>query len=283
EEEIQKNEAEKDIDEDIEDDVISEQVPTNEEPSEEITPETEEFGYDIILIAGQSNTHGGTGYNSTLDASEDRINQFGRNNGNDYKIVDAVEPLDHHTRSTGKIGFGLTFAKLYKNQLLNSNREILIIPCGKNSTGFKDGDWNKGDLLYNDMIERVTHVLQKYPSSSLKVILWHQGENDVYNKNFANTLDQFISDVRTDLKQISTPFILGGMVPFWVNTKPERITHQQLLADTVNRVNIVGFANPSYPSTIVKQGDDEVDYIHYDAAGQRELGRRYFNEYLKLK
>ena len=32
-----------------------------------------------------------------------------------------------------------------------------------------------------------------------------------------------------------------------------------------------------------KKNDDEFDAIHYDADGQRELGKRYFNEFLRLK
>ena len=33
----------------------------------------------------------------------------------------------------------------------------------------------------------------------------------------------------------------------------------------------------------IKKIDDEFDAIHYDADGQRELGKRYFNEFLRLK
>jgi hypothetical protein len=41
-------------------------------------PDSEIMGYDIFIIAGQSNTHSGIGLDNTLDTPDDNIFQLGR-------------------------------------------------------------------------------------------------------------------------------------------------------------------------------------------------------------
>ncbi|MEO9890999.1 sialate O-acetylesterase [Aurantibacter sp.] len=269
---------EEEVVEEEEEVVVEEEETTSSE--NEIVENENNNGYDIILIAGQSNTHGGRGYNSILDASDESIKQLGRSNSENYNIIDGVEPLDHYTKSTGKIGFGLTFAKLYKSQQ-DIAKKILIIPCGKNSTSFKDNNWNKGDELYEDAVERVKYIINNYPGSSLKTILWHQGENDVYNDNYQKDIDIFINNIRQDLNSPSVPFILGGMVPYWVEQDQTRIEQQQIIQNTPNRISNTGYADPSLP-TVINKAVNTDDEIHFDAEGQREMGKRYFENYLQI-
>lgn len=42
-----------------------------------------------------------------------------------------------------------------------------------------------------------------------------------------------------------------------------------------------GYANPTVPFVIEKENKN-VDTIHYNANGQRELGKRNFEEYIKI-
>ncbi|MDO6803505.1 sialate O-acetylesterase [Wenyingzhuangia sp. 1_MG-2023] len=235
--------------------------------------------YDIIIIAGQSNTHHGLGLDPILDQPDANIFQLGRSSIYNHLIFPAKEPLQHHTASTNRIGFGLTFAKEY-NQKINPNKKpILIIPCGYGGSSLKD-DWKFDDFLYQDMIEHVKFVQQKFPKSVVKAFLWHQGESDVGNNGYANLLDTFINQVRTDLEQ-EIPVIVGGMVPYWVSQTEDRIQQQNSIKDTPNRLENVSYADPEIPFVISKL-DNSVDAIHYNAAGQRELGKRYFEAYNKL-
>lgn len=235
----------------------------------------------IILIAGQSNTHFGFGFDPQLDASAPSIFQLGRG-GYDECVVKATEPLDHHSASENRIGFGLTFAKQISNYV-HPNSDIILVPCGSGGTGFIDGSWNKGDHLYVDAVNRVNQLKSDYPDGELLAILWHQGETDTEQENpeFSSDLDGFISDLRSDIGADSVPFILGGMVPFWVDQNANRQAYQQLLSETPERVGITGYVDPEVPFRIAKP-DDTVDEIHFDAAGQRELGLRYFQQYLEL-
>ena len=71
------------------------------------------------------------------------------------------------------------------------------------------------------------------------------------------------------------------MVPFWVDEFKESQQQQEIISNTINRHNFIGYANPELPFRIEKE-DNFYDMIHFDANGQRELGKRYFNEYLRL-
>jgi len=175
----------------------------------------------------------------------------------------------------------LTFSKLYLEYFSDCRNRLLIVPCGYGGTGFIDNRWNEGDDLYEDAVSKVNYLLKSLPGSNLKVILWHQGEDDVDNPGYKDMLDSFINDFRQDLNNPEVPFILGGMVPYWVNIDSTRINQQEIIANTPERIFKTGYADPSVPYIIEKE-DNEFDMIHYDAKGQRELGRRYFDAYLKL-
>lgn len=235
----------------------------------------------VILVMGQSNTHAGLGLDPILDAIQPGIYQLGRFDNNNC-IIEATEPLDHHTKTEGRIGFALTFAKLMQAHIQSSN-DILIVPCGFGATGFIDNRWNKTNDLYNDAVARIRLVMETYPNAELVAILWHQGETDVMlqNQNYQSDLDEFITNIRHDMNSDSVPFILGGMVPYWVNQDAERQQQQQLIAATPTRVGKTGYADPSMPF-VIEKSDNTFDEIHFDAAGQRELGARYFEQYLFL-
>lgn len=247
-----------------------------------VCDETQLTAPQIILVIGQSNTHYGLGLNEVLDAPEAGIYQLGRFK-NDNCVIQACEPLDHHTKTEDRIGFALTFSKLYK-QAQQIPSDLILVPCGFGGTGFADNRWNKSNDLYEDAVSRVNNLMTKYPNASLAAILWHQGETDVLlgNVNYQEDLDNLIANLRTDFGNDTVPFVLGGMVPYWVNQSADRQALQQILKDTRNRNSHVGYADPDVPFVIVK-GDDTFDEIHFNANGQRELGRRYFDAFMAIE
>jgi hypothetical protein len=240
--------------------------------------------FDIVLVAGQSNTCSGIGLNYLIDTPDTLVKQLGRFE-NDMKVIDAIEPLDHWSKSQDKIGFALTFAKEYiRANLLDSGKYLLIIPCGKGGTGFKKKEWNRGGVLYNDAIDRVNRVLRANNMNRIVAILWHQGEEDVNYDNYQADLDTMILGMRLDIKSnyiSNIPFILGGMVPFWVENYLNADKQQRIIENTVNRIMYTGYANPYLPSVLMRE-NNTYDFIHYNAEQQRELGRRYFSEYKKI-
>lgn len=236
--------------------------------------------YNIILVIGQSNTHYGPGLDTAIDVPLDKIKQLGRFGDDAMKIIDAIEPLQHHSMKTDKIGFGLTYAKLL-HEYLDDSKKLIIVPCGAGGTGFQTNNWNKGDDLYIDAVERVQYLLSKKPQNKLVSILWHQGESDVANPNYQEDLDRFIVNIRSDLEAESVPFILGGMVPYWVSQSGSRGNQQMIISNTPDRHDNVGYANPEVPF-VIQKNDNTDDAVHFDAAGQRELANRYFQEFVKI-
>ena len=255
-------------------------------PGQNIPPGVSDtVGYDVFMVIGQSNTHSGLGLDITLDAPDSLIFQLGRFQDHNYKIIPAIEPLDHPTFSSQKIGFALTFAKLYKNDKLVKGRKILIIPCGQGDTGFRKQRWNKGDDLYEDALTRAKFILKYHPNSKMVAMLWHQGEADLNYSGYQSALDAMVINFRKDINHSLsgiTPFILGGMVPYWVDKDNARITLNNIIKNTPSRISRCGFADPRIPFLIVKP-NNEVDAIHFDAAGQREMGKRYYNAFANLK
>ena len=101
------------------------------------------------------------------------------------------------------------------------------------------------------------------------------------NPDYQASLDQFINDLRTDIGHPEVPFVVGGMVPYWVHQAADRQAVEAIIADSPNRHLNVGFADPNIPFVIEKP-DNTFDPIHYSAEGQRELGQRYFTAYLGI-
>jgi hypothetical protein len=132
-------------------------------------------------------------------------------------------------------------------------------------------------------VKRVNRVLEDFPGSELKAILWHQGEHDVGNPAYQADLDQMIAGMRMEIVKYIGPklFIAGGLVPFWVGNDTMRRKQQEILRTVGIRCGYAAYADPESPFVIDKP-DNLSDANHYDANGQREMGRRYFEAYTKL-
>ncbi|MGQ8870060.1 sialate O-acetylesterase [Myroides sp. TSA_177.3] len=237
-------------------------------------------GYDVILVAGQSNTHYGYPLDAQLDTVNAKVYAIHRQSGMDYRIDKAKPALDFWTKSTNRNSFAITFSNLYATQILtNSNRKVLIIPAGYSGSSILN--WKKGGNLYKDAMERLNYVLDNIHGSRLVAILWHHGEANVGWAPYQETLDTMIADMRSDIHQQNVeevPFVLGGMVPYWVSRNPKRGEQQAIIKDTPNRVNNTRYADPEFP-TVIDKPNNGYDEIHFDAAGQREMGKRYFNAF----
>jgi hypothetical protein len=246
--------------------------------------------YDIILVMGQSNTCYGTGLDPNIDFPDIDIKQMGRFNENN-KIIDANEPLHNHEEwliTSNRIGIALPFAKLYKNKYLSDGRKIVIIPCGKGSTGFNGNHWNPGDVLYQDAVFRTNKILNQNPNNRLVAILWQQGESDAWDPDYGTKLDNMIVNLRNDIigNNTQVPFLLGGFVPYWLNLDDGLIFSKNrtsnIIKDTPNRLEYCGYVDPSLP-TIIEKDNPEIDSVHYDAPSLRTLSNRYFLEYKKFR
>ena len=244
-------------------------------------------GYDIVLNIGQSNNVNGQGLDATLDYPMDVIKQLGRLDGYDYKIIQAVEPLHAHTRTTGSKGYVLDFSREYvrEGNLLGS-REVCIVPGAWGGTGFGGNRWNPGDDLCDDAVDRVNYIINNNEGSRLVAILWHQGESDVGNTEawYADRLDTMITYMRDSIKgdNSTVPFICGGMVPYWVDEAANRQIIEDALIALPSRLAYTGFSDPRKP-TLLEKPVPTYDSIHYSAEQHREFGKRYYKSWVAAK
>ncbi len=163
----------------------------------EFKPTGEIKGYDVIVVAGQSNATGvGRGpFADELTAPEvdGLIFQTGRNYAvcdtqDEGLIVPAKDYLKHWDGclNSNYIGFGMAFARRYTLNRLRANRRVLLIPTALG--GSSSLQWynpsvpgmNGGPNLYVDMAAR-TRTALALPGLSNKPVafLWAQGETEI--------------------------------------------------------------------------------------------------------
>jgi hypothetical protein len=110
----------------------------------------------------------------------------------------------------------------------------------------------------------------------IKGVLWHQGE---YNANsnsnpspepnlYAPRLQALVDNLRRDLGVPGLPFVCGKLVPGY-NFTGDPATVEAALADLPNQ----RFNTDCVDNAGLTPRPDQL--IHFDAASQRELGRRY--------
>jgi len=244
-------------------------------------------GSDVVAILGQSNARGdGEGADLTyLDFADPRVLQFvGDATSLMYrKAVLAVDPLLHHTPAplSHGVGAGVIFGREYV-KTLPTNRNLLLVPSARGATGFTSTDysWDPAatptmENLYTKALAQIHAALNLSPNNRLVAVIWCQGENDnsLTQAQYAAYLDSVISGIRNEFGDQNLPFLIGSMVPDKVaEGDAGYIRVNQAHIDTPRRKVRTWFVQgPSGMYNSALNGGT----IHYNGAGQRELGQRY--------
>jgi hypothetical protein len=250
-----------------------------------LTGALSDTGYDVILLAGQSNMSG-RGIPSTpyLDPAHPRVFQLKGKNPNKGTVIPAADPLDMVDAPTG-IGPGFQFARQYiKAGYLSYSRKILLVPVAEGGvplTRTATPTWKPSvtGSDYSNMIAQANAALA-LPGSRLVAVLWVQGETDgdlsatgaAYQADF----DSLITGVRalTGTGVTTAPFIIGGMVSEYLGTGT-RAAINAVHADTPNRKAQTAFvAGPT--------GAELGDGNHYNRQGQIALAASMFTAFSQL-
>ena len=230
--------------------------------------------FRLVLLTGQSNM-AGRGEVAPADRKpHPRVLMLDRSG----QWVPAVDPV-HYDKPAAGVGPGRTFAIA----LAESDPDIVVglIPtaCG----GAPISVWEPGAYWeqtashpYDDMLSRARRALR---DGELAAILFHQGEGDCYGNSpelYQKRLFTFIKRMRSDLNAVEVPVIIGQLSRFpgenWSAGKSRvDAAHRAAAAE----LPLVGFAESEGFTS-------NPDRIHFDAASQREFGRRYFEAYRKL-
>ena len=239
-------------------------------------------GYHILVSAGQSNTHLGHGTIPQDFVAHPRVFQLGRHAASNLQLLPAKEPLQHWTSNGSSIGHAKTFAERYI-QTLAPDQKVLIIPAGCSGTGLGAGHWVTGGLFYEDLIYRVGYALQQFPDSRVVGVLWHQGENDVFNTSYHADLVEMIPEMRlrfgggTNIYE-RLPFLLGGLSDAWLAANYQFQATEDIIASIPFLVTNTAFVSSDGLGFNQPPGYGN-DIIHINAAGQREFGHRYFERF----
>jgi hypothetical protein len=248
-------------------------------------------GYDIILLAGQSNMTGSgvaAPENKWLDPWNPRIYQYAGSGANANTIIAGIDPLFHYLPA-GSVGPGVGFAKEYLKTVPN-NRTVLFVPTARGATGFSvradqgtTYSWDPADVtaqvnLYNFTIAQMDAAIAAAgPNSRVVAFLWLQGENDegyLTQSQYAAKLDSLISGLRTRYGA-TIPFVVGQMLPDGIAaTGTNAAVINSAHIDTPRRNTLSAFAYGPSGSY-----NPDVPPIHYSTPAQRILGKNFWDAY----
>lgn len=174
--------------------------------------------------------------------------------------------------------------------------------------------WNTCGALYNTAIRRVKDVLSWNPNNKVVAILWAQGEADIGGTNFTpvqtyiNDLRNFVNKIRTDIgSQTIIPFIACGYSTAWWSSFDQsreslRLQYQSNLQSlsmtTINggpgsvrsgavrsgpKIQKFGYVSTDGVGVDTTDQKNNNNTVHFSFAGQRELGRRFYEVYKVIR
>jgi hypothetical protein len=227
----------------------------------------------IYLLIGQSNMAGRGKFGPEDKTPHPRVLMFTPAN----EWAPAVEPITQDKPKMLGVGPGLAFGKAMAEH--NPDVTIGLISCAFGGTPLKR--WQKGGDLYSNAVYRTKIAMRE---GTLKGILWHQGESDsgtaANAESYGERLAQMIRDIRADLGCPDLPFVVGQIGEFLYDRGPDHSPYARLvnaaLAGIPKKV-------PATACALSKGLKHKGDQLHFDAASQREFGRRYAEQIIRLQ
>jgi lysophospholipase L1-like esterase len=213
----------------------------------------------IIVLAGQSNMMG-RGKTAELPAA--------------YKMTPAnVEyfsqgrqhPLAKFAYFGPEVSFAQALARAFPK-----DRIILVKQA---ASGSLIRQWQPGEALYQGLLRQVGFATKVHPEAKVEGIVWMQGESDAENtlntaQQYGTRLETLVSHLRQDLASPDSVFVFGqvNLEHPDFKTSIETVRQQQEAAQQ------------HLPNALMVSTDKLGklnDGIHYNAAGQLELGKRF--------
>ncbi len=256
--------------------------------------------FDIIIVAGQSNAQG-----MGLGPADEAL--LPRNTGNVYQIEAEREiaVFEDHMEITypnkpfvlGPVkeneengvphaSFANSFADEYeKSGLLESDRKILLVRAAIGGTGFKKNNWGIGKQLYSKLVELTDYALNMNSENRVVAFLWHQGEHDAFEKNDPDVFELQLKEMLEDVRMrygAELPIIAGDFVHEWKVLFQEDCDNiLKKIKKVLSEIGGTGFVETAdllSNNQKLQNGDN----IHFCRESVCILGRRYFEEYMKI-
>ena len=213
---------------------------------------TREIKMQSVLLIGQSNMSGRGDLDTVEKIYDPRIKMM-RN----YEFVPMVEPI--HIASRGGAGIGASFAKGFVESF---DCEVGLIPCAEGGTSL--ADWAVGGELYNEAVKSAKAAME---TTELCAILWHQGESDQNNENYAAQLEVIFDSMIAELGLDADKLVIVTGELF--GTRSDKVHRGQL--------ELLGQQYKNY-GIASSDGLKVFDVTtHFDAPSLRVFGYRYFD------
>ena len=222
-----------------------------------------------FLMIGQSNMAGRGLLNDVPKISDPRLLML--RNGRFMKLSEPV----NYDRPFAGVGPAPIFAKRLLATLPPEDA-VGLIPCADGGTALCE--WQEGSVLFDHAIAQAQLAMR---SSTLKGILWHQGEGDCENGGWAcygEELTRLFAALRSRLGPV--PIVVGSLGDFLAdNPKDHLHSHYRAVNEALFTLarehKDIGFADAAGLTS-------HTDLLHFDAVSARELGVRYFEAYQSL-
>jgi carbohydrate esterase-like sialic acid-specific acetylesterase len=215
---------------------------------------------DVFLLIGQSNMSGRAQMLEGDDAAIEGVQLL--NDRGEWEA--ARQPLnrystDRHDLPMQRFNLSGSFALSLRDTCPDVVPGLIVNARG----GTKIEWWQPGEDLYEHALGRVRAL----EGVRLAGVLWHQGEGNAQDEQYAEKLEAVIAGIRSDLDQPDLPFIAGHI-------SGENVINP-LMDALVQRV--------PYMRVISVDGLNPTDSDgHYDRDGMILLGRRYAEAYKSL-
>ncbi len=250
----------------------------------------------VFIFAGQSNMVGADSKAKDikrfppfagLDLPQDKV-LFSYNLGREEKRTSdgwvALQPLN------GVVGPELSFASRVSQAI---EAPIAIIKCAAGGTTL-GGDWNpdepSGFKLYPLALQLVQSSLAELEKKNIPYriegFMWHQGENDMFNKEFkpayGANLKNFLASWRRDLKTPTLKFYIGELCAktIWGMDNRENMYAIRAGQKAVTESDPLAEYIPTSHDAVEIGGGEGLHY-HYGTLGQLEHGVNYADAYLR--
>ena len=261
-------------------------------------------GYDIIVLAGQSNAEGsGVGKGSSKHYNNPNILELIDKNRSFVKLSEdgvlslfkpfewtmqiAKERIDGETIYAD---FAQSFADEYiKKGRLQEGRKVLIVKTAIGGTGFMRNQWGKGCPMTERAFEMIDYALSLEENSRIVALLWHQGEHDAFESPELSlqTREKFYYDkfgcfVDTLVEKYGVmPVIAGGFIDEW--SKDYILQCNAVTRATKKVLNRYGGAVVSAKGLKSNNQDsNNGDTIHFCRKSLYKLGKKYYQAFEKI-
>jgi len=225
----------------------------------------------VFLMAGQSNM-AGRGLVEPEDTIPDKriftINASGQ-------LIYAKEPLHFYEPTLTGLDCGLSFGKTLIKSIPDSI-SILLIPAAVGGSSISQ--WLYDSVHRN--VKLLSNFNQKVETGkrygTIKAILWHQGESDAHEKEipqYQTRLSGLFQTFRVSVGNDTLPILLGELGSYSKDKENWKLLNQVIIDYSLQDKN----------TAVITTSDleDKGDSLHFNSAGQRILGQRFAEAYIK--